>query len=75
MSMLSLDIRLARPGFSLNVKQQIVLDGVTSVFGRSGSGKSTLLRIIAGLEPGAFGSVRFDAEVWQDGNRLLPPEK
>ena len=75
MSMLSLNIRLARPGFSLNVKQQIVLDGVTSVFGRSGSGKSTLLRIIAGLEPGAFGSVRFDAEAWQDGNRLLPPEK
>jgi thiamine transport system ATP-binding protein len=33
---------------------------VTAVLGPSGSGKSTLLRAIAGLEPPATGSIRYD---------------
>lgn len=75
MSVLSLDIELKRPGFSLAVKRDIALTGVTSVFGRSGSGKSTLLRIIAGLEPSAKGMVRFGGEVWQDAAQHLAAEK
>jgi thiamine transport system ATP-binding protein len=35
---------------------------VVTVLGPSGSGKSTLLRAVAGLEPDAEGTVRFDGE-------------
>ncbi|WP_182482161.1 molybdenum ABC transporter ATP-binding protein [Henriciella barbarensis] len=63
---LSLDIALARKTFSLNVRETLVLDGVTAVFGPSGSGKTTLLRAIAGLESGAEGSICFAETVWRD---------
>ena len=52
--------------FVLHVEQTFALSGVTGLFGPSGSGKSTLLRIIAGLESGAEGLVRFGGETWLD---------
>ena len=71
--MLSLDLTLDHPGFSLAVAQDIPPSGVTALFGRSGSGKSTLLRVIAGLEAGAKGRVGWGAEVWQAPGHFTPP--
>ncbi len=63
---LEIRARVRYPGFSLDVDQEIVLDGVTGLFGPSGGGKSTLLRIIAGLEQHVEGLVRFEGTSWQD---------
>lgn len=71
---LNVDITLARPGFTLQVAQEFAPEGVTAVFGASGAGKSTLLRVIAGLERGAVGSVRFGDQLWQGPGRFLAPE-
>jgi len=65
---LSIKVELAFPPFHLNVEHEIVLEGVTGLFGPSGSGKSTLLRIIAGFERSAIGSVCFANETWQDSS-------
>jgi molybdate transport system ATP-binding protein len=73
MPTLSLDIAVERTVFSLQVRQQLTLDGITAVFGPSGSGKTTLLRAIAGLEPAAIGRVAFDGAIWQDGEHRMPP--
>lgn len=77
MHALDFDIRLAYPGFELAVSHAIALDGITAVFGASGSGKSSLLRVLAGLEPGARGHVRFAGEAWLDTTRgvFLAPHR
>jgi molybdate transport system ATP-binding protein len=74
---LDIDVRVAYPGFSLHTAHAIPLEGITAVFGASGSGKSTLLRVIAGLERGARGHVRFGDEVWLDSERgtFVPPHE
>lgn len=59
-------LRLARPGFRLEVDVRIPTPGITVLFGTSGSGKTTLLRAIAGLEPEARGRVVVGDAVWQD---------
>jgi molybdate transport system ATP-binding protein len=63
---LTLQVSLARPGFTLNVDLQLPSRGITALFGASGSGKTTCLRILAGLEPQAHGRVSVAGEVWQD---------
>ena len=65
-SQLSVDVRLERPDFGLDVDFTLDTGGVTGLFGPSGSGKSTLLRVIAGLEKAASGTVRFGDTAWQD---------
>ena len=75
MSTLSLDVALDRPGFALRVAVDLALTGITALFGPSGSGKTTLLRIIAGLEQAASGTVAFDGETWQSGDRRVPPHR
>ena len=72
---LTIDVRLRYQDFNLAVAQDFSLSGVTGLFGPSGSGKSTLLRIIAGLETRAVGRVAMGAEVWQEGDRVLPPHR
>lgn len=62
--MLSFDLKLSRPGFCLQGKADLPLDGITGITGKSGSGKSTLLRALAGLEPNATGAVSFAGEDW-----------
>jgi molybdate transport system ATP-binding protein len=72
---LSVDLRLAHPGFSLNLCHDFAATGVTAVFGPSGAGKSTLLRAIAGLEPLAKGRVSFGETAWQAAEKFMPPEQ
>ena len=64
---LDLNVRLSQGEFSLNVCQELPLDGVTAVFGRSGSGKTSLLRCIAGFDRGA-GHIRFREQCWFDSS-------
>ena len=75
MTGLSVDIRLARPGFGMAVAHEFAAGGITALFGRSGAGKSTLLRVIAGFEPKAQGMVRFGGAVWQDARRFVAPHR
>lgn len=65
-------VTLNRPDFTLDVDVRVPGQGVTGIFGPSGCGKTTLLRCIAGLEQGARGSVGFNGEIWQSGDRNLP---
>ena len=46
---LSLQLRLNRESFALDVEVSLPARGITAVFGASGSGKTTLLRCVAGL--------------------------
>ena len=68
---LHLQLRLERPGFTLQTDLQLPAQGITVLFGPSGSGKTTLLRAVAGLERQAQGQVRLEDEVWQDSARGL----
>ncbi len=68
-------LQLTRGGFRLDVALALPASGTTVVFGPSGCGKSTLLRAIAGLEPGAQGTLRIAGEIWQDANTCLPPHR
>ena len=70
-------VRLAHPGFALDVDLDLPGAGVTAVQGPSGAGKTTLLRAIAGLERAAGGRVEAAGQVWQDdaGGVWVPPHR
>jgi molybdate transport system ATP-binding protein len=74
---LSIKANVPYEDFRLDVDLNLVLDGVTGLFGPSGGGKSTLLRVIAGLEKSATGQLRFGNEIWMDsaGETFVPPHK
>ncbi len=72
---ITLQTRLARGSFTLDVDLRLPARGTTVLFGPSGSGKSSLLRIAAGLEPAARGCVRIGGETWQDADSFLPPHR
>lgn len=63
--MISLALRLPRPGFELEVALELPPRGVTALFGPSGCGKTTLLRAVSGLERAA-GRVLLGDQRWQD---------
>ena len=67
---LSVDIRLPRDRFVLEVSQTFSAQGVTTLFGPSGCGKSSLLRVIAGHEPRALGNVVCGEDVWLGGKTM-----
>ncbi len=58
-------IRLPLDAFELDVDWSPSSASV-AIVGPSGSGKSSLLRVLAGLEPKAFGTVRVNGNVWLD---------
>ena len=73
---LSIDIRLDRPGFQLQIAHTFPLNGITAIMGPSGCGKTTLLRTIAGLEIPDSGSIRMGDNVWhEDKKRSTPPQQ
>ncbi len=59
-------MRLTRGGFSLVVKERLVLRGITAVFGPSGVGKSSLLRAVAGFEIPQTGRITYGDRVLFD---------
>ena len=76
MTALFVDLRVEISKFFLDVSHSFDLTGVTALFGQSGCGKTTLLRAIAGLEPGARGTIAFGHERWQsESGKLVPPHR
>ena len=59
-------LKLAYPGFALDLDLSLPGRGVSALFGHSGSGKTTCLRAIAGLERSAHGRIEVNGECWQD---------
>lgn len=74
MADLTFDMALVRAGDVFAFEGAIPLEGVTAVMGPSGSGKSTFLMMLAGLEPQARGTIRFNDVVWAKGREALKPE-
>ncbi|TDX99270.1 molybdenum ABC transporter ATP-binding protein [Thiohalophilus thiocyanatoxydans] len=64
--------QLSRGDFTLQAEFSAPAQGITALFGPSGCGKTTLLRCIAGLEPGARGSVQLGQTTWQDAHTFVP---
>lgn len=64
------DLRVAYPGFALDVSLRLPGRGVSVLFGPSGCGKTTVLRALAGLMR-AQGRVALPNEVWQDDARRV----
>jgi len=75
MPVLSMDIRMRFPEFSLAIAHSFEDEGITALFGPSGCGKSTLLRVIAGFERGATGRIGFGSEVWMGNGVFLPAHR
>jgi molybdate transport system ATP-binding protein len=73
--MINIALQLPRTSFKLDARFEVPTQGVTGVFGRSGSGKTSLLRAMAGLEPGATGSVQIGADSWQGQAGFLPVDQ
>jgi len=71
-SLLTAELSLQRPGFTLDVDLQLPGKGVTGLYGHSGSGKTTLLRCIAGLERIKNARVGFNGATWQDHRHFVP---
>jgi molybdate transport system ATP-binding protein len=70
------NLQLDLGGFKLDSGDfDLLLNGVTVLFGRSGSGKSTLLRAIAGLDKRTHGHLTLNGENWQNGHKRLPAEQ
>ncbi|KRD50352.1 molybdenum ABC transporter ATP-binding protein [Acidovorax sp. Root275] len=65
-SQITAQLKLAHPGFTLDVDLQLPGRGVTALFGPSGCGKTTCLRAIAGLTRAQPGRVVVNGDVWQD---------
>ncbi|MBA1443755.1 MAG: molybdenum ABC transporter ATP-binding protein [Chromatiales bacterium] len=66
---------IERGDFTLDADFIVPAQGISAIFGASGCGKTTLLRAIAGLEQPARGYLKIAGEVWQDGDRFLPPHQ
>lgn len=66
---IEVQLRLARPGFTLDIDVRLPGQGVSALFGPSGCGKTTCLRAVAGLERAPQGRVVVAGEVWQDEAR------
>jgi molybdate transport system ATP-binding protein len=71
MTQIEAQLRLARPGFTLDVDLRLPGRGVSALFGPSGCGKTTCLRAIAGLERVPHARVVVNGETWQDESQGL----
>ncbi|MCH7588702.1 MAG: molybdenum ABC transporter ATP-binding protein [Chloroflexi bacterium] len=67
--------RVVRGDFVLDVDLSLPSQGITALFGPSGSGKTTLLRSIAGLDRHQDGYLKVGDNLWQEGERFVPPHR
>ena len=76
-AILELDITLEKAAFQLNIKEQILMDGIWGIMGASGCGKTSLLRCLSGLESEVKGIIKFGSSTWQNSSQriFVPPEK
>lgn len=72
--LLSFALSAEYPGFRLDARAELALEGVTALFGPSGAGKSTVLAAIAGFRPG-LGPITADGVTWDGGARALPAHR
>lgn len=74
---LSVAIRYAVPGFSLDVAFEAPTPGTTALFGRSGAGKSTIIAAVAGLTRPTACHIAIDDTVLADTQRdvFIAPEQ
>ena len=72
---LSAHLRLARPGFALDLALDEPGPGVLGLLGPNGSGKSTTLRCLAGLETPDSGRIAIDERVVFGAGVDEPPER
>jgi molybdate transport system ATP-binding protein len=73
---LSIDLKLRRGAFALDVAFDAPTPGVVALFGASGSGKTTLIDLCAGLLRPAAGRIELDGEVLFDAGRIdVAPER
>ncbi len=63
---LHIDISARFDAFSMYVRQDVPMQGITAVIGPSASGKTSLLRTISGLELPQSGRIVFNGESWFD---------
>jgi len=77
MGHLDINVTIEYDNFTLDIKQQLPIQGITGIFGHSGSGKSTLLRIIAGLIKDAKGDILLNKKTLFNSatNSFIKPEK
>ncbi len=77
-TMLDVQVRVERKGFTLDASFKAPLDGVTAIFGPSGAGKSELLAAICGLSRLKQGRIALGGRVVDDvakGVRTPPHER
>jgi molybdate transport system ATP-binding protein len=77
MGYLDINFSVEYDNFTLAIKQQLSIKGITGIFGHSGSGKSTLLRVIAGLTKDVKGGVSLKNKVLFDSEsaNFIKPEQ
>lgn len=67
--MIDIDIRISRPGFTLETAFTAPGAGVTALFGRSGAGKTTIIQAVAGVVTPDRGRIVVDGETYFDSAR------
>ena len=74
--MLSIELKMRRGAFALDVAFAAPTPGVVALFGASGSGKTTVIDLCAGLLRPAAGRIELDGEVLFDAGRIdVAPER
>ncbi len=69
MTPLNIEAVLELGNFSLQISEQLPVDGVLGVLGGNGAGKTSLLRLLAGLEHPQSGRLEVDGVCWFDSER------
>ena len=69
MTPLNIEAVLELGNFSLEISEQLSVDGVLGVLGGNGAGKTSLLRLLAGLEYPQSGRLEVDGVCWFDSER------